>query len=113
MWDVAVFTKNRDRLLEGEVAQAFFKQVLAQAREAKLLSSEHFTVDGTLIEAWASHKSFKPNAVQLGVAGLTFSVPFETGDWVALLRDTEKAAFLRSERSERLEGRGPPAGMRA
>jgi len=45
--------------LEGEVAQAFFDQVLAQAAETKLLSSEHFTVDGTLIEAWASHKSFK------------------------------------------------------
>jgi hypothetical protein len=57
---VTVFTKNRDRLLQGEIAQAFFTQVLAQAREAKLLSSEHFTVDGTLIEAWASHKSFKP-----------------------------------------------------
>lgn len=60
VWDVTVFTKNRDRLLEGEIAQAFFEQVLAQAREANLLSSEHFTVDGTLIEAWASHKSFKP-----------------------------------------------------
>jgi len=59
VWDVTVFTKNRDRLLAGEVAQAFFDQVLAQARAAKLLSSEHFTVDGTLIEAWASHKSFK------------------------------------------------------
>jgi len=60
VWDVTVFTKNRDRLLQGEVASAFFEQVVAQAREAKLLSSEHFTVDGTLIEAWASHKSFKP-----------------------------------------------------
>ena len=59
VWDVTVFTKNRDRLLEGEVAQAFFDQVLAQARAAKLLSAEHFTVDGTLIEAWASHKSFQ------------------------------------------------------
>ena len=59
VWDVTVFTKNRDRLLEGEVAQAFFDQVLAQAGEAELLSSEHFTVDGTLIEAWASHKSLK------------------------------------------------------
>ena len=59
VWDVTVFTKNRDRLLEGEVAQAFFKQVLAQARAARLLSAEHFTVDGTLIEAWAGHKSFK------------------------------------------------------
>jgi transposase len=60
VWDVTVFTKNRDRLLEGEVARAFFEQVLAQARAARLLSAEHFTVDGTLIEAWASHKSFKP-----------------------------------------------------
>jgi transposase len=59
VWDVTVFTKNRDRLLEGDVAEAFFAQVLAQARAAKLLSDEHFTVDGTLIEAWAGHKSFR------------------------------------------------------
>ena len=59
VWDVTVFTKNRDRLLDGEIAQAFFEQVLQQARTAKLLSDEHFTVDGTLIEAWASHKSFR------------------------------------------------------
>ena len=59
IWDVTVFTKNRDRLLEGDVAHAFFDQVLAQAKTRKLLSDEHFTVDGTLIEAWAGHKSFK------------------------------------------------------
>ncbi len=59
VWDVTVFTKNRDRLLEGDVASAFFEQVLAQARAKKLLSDEHFTVDGTLIEAWAGQKSFK------------------------------------------------------
>jgi hypothetical protein len=51
--------KNRERLLEGDVATAFFDQVLAQARERELLSDEHFTVDGTLIEAWAGQKSFK------------------------------------------------------
>ncbi|MFO0699651.1 MAG: IS5 family transposase [Nitrospira sp.] len=62
VWDVTVFTKNRDRLLEGEVATAFFKQVLAQARAQRLLSDEHFTVDGTLIEAWAGQKSFKKKA---------------------------------------------------
>jgi transposase len=62
VWDVTVFTKNRDRLLEGEVATAFFEQVLAQARAQRLLSDEHFTVDGTLIEAWAGQKSFKPKA---------------------------------------------------
>jgi transposase len=59
MWDVTVFTKNRDRLLDGRIAQAFFDQVLQRARTAGLLSDDHFTVDGTLIEAWASHKSFK------------------------------------------------------
>lgn len=58
VWDVTVFTKNRDRLLAGEVATAFFEQVLAQAKTHRLLSEEHFTVDGTLIEAWAGQKSF-------------------------------------------------------
>jgi transposase len=59
VWDVSVFTKNRDRLLKGEVAAAFFEAVLAQAGARGLLSDEHFTVDGTLIEAWAGQKSFK------------------------------------------------------
>ena len=59
VWDPTVFSKNRERLLAGEVAQAFFEQVLAQARERGLLSDGHFTVDGTLIEAWAGLKSFK------------------------------------------------------
>lgn len=58
-WDPSTFSKNRERLLEGDVAPAFFEQVLAQARERNLLSDEHFTVDGTLIEAWAGQKSFK------------------------------------------------------
>ena len=60
VWDVTVFTKNRDRLLEGEVAEAFFRQVSDQARGAGLLSDEHFTVDGTLLEACAGQKSFRP-----------------------------------------------------
>jgi transposase len=59
VWVPTVFTKNRDRLLDGEIADLFFKQVLAVARENSLLSDEHFTVDGTLIEAWAGQKSFK------------------------------------------------------
>lgn len=62
VWDVTVFTKNRDRLLAGAVATAFFEQVLAQAKAHRLLSDEHFTVDGTLIEAWAGQKSFKQKA---------------------------------------------------
>ena len=59
VWDATVFTKNRERLLAGDIAQAFFARVLAQARQRGLLSDEHFTVDGTLIEAWASLKSFR------------------------------------------------------
>jgi len=59
VWDPTVFSKNRERLLAGEVAQMFFDQVLARARERELLSDDHFTVDGTLIEAWAGQKSFK------------------------------------------------------
>jgi transposase len=59
VWDVTVFTKNRERLLVGEVAQGFFTAVVEQAGARGLLSNEHFTVDGTLIEAWAGHKSFK------------------------------------------------------
>ena len=62
VWVPTTFTKNRDRLLEGDVARAFFDVVLAQAAEQRLLSSEHFSVDGTLVEAWASHKSFQPKS---------------------------------------------------
>ena len=58
-WDHSSFTKNRDRLLEGEIAAKFLQAVLAQPRVKRLLSSDHFSVDGTLIEAWASLKSFR------------------------------------------------------
>ena len=59
VWVATVFSKNRDRLLAGEIAEKFFAQVLEQARTNDLLSDEHFSVDGTLIEAWASQKSFQ------------------------------------------------------
>ena len=59
VWDVTVFTKNRNRLLEGEVAREFLVEVVKQAQATGLTSDEHFTVDGTLIEAWASLKSFQ------------------------------------------------------
>ena len=59
VWHPTVFTKNRDRLLEGAVSEEFFSLVVEQARAKKLLSDEHFTVDGTLIEAWAGQKSFQ------------------------------------------------------
>jgi transposase len=59
VWDETVFTKNRDRLLDGKIAELFFDQVLAQAEEHQLLSDEPFTVDGTMIEAWANRRSFQ------------------------------------------------------
>jgi len=59
VWDVTVFTKNRDRLLDGDVARELLAQVVGQARDNGLTSDEHFTVDGTLVEAWAGLKSFK------------------------------------------------------
>jgi transposase len=59
VWDATVFSKNRDRLLTGDIARAFFRAVRAEAEARDLTSDEHFTVDGTLLEAWASLKSFK------------------------------------------------------
>src|SRR6267154_3457276 len=60
VWDATTFTKNRDRLLEADVAKEFLARVVEQARVKGLTSDEHFTVDGTLVEAWASAKSFQP-----------------------------------------------------
>src|SRR5258708_39617253 len=59
VWDPTTFTKNRDRLLQADVAKEFLAQVVAKARQKGLTSDEHFTVDGTLLEAWASVKSFQ------------------------------------------------------
>ncbi|CAN5787644.1 hypothetical protein BH23GEM5_BH23GEM5_24100 [soil metagenome] len=60
VWTATTFSKNRDRLLGGEVAHAFFAAVVERARMRALLSADHFTVDGTLLEAWTSQKSFRP-----------------------------------------------------
>jgi transposase len=60
VWDATVYSKNRERLMGGDIARLFLEQIVAQARERGLTSDEHFSVDGTLIEAWASQKSFKP-----------------------------------------------------
>jgi transposase len=60
VWDVTVFTKNRERLLTGEIAAKFLRAILDQSPVSALLSDEHFSVDGTLIQAWASMKSFRP-----------------------------------------------------
>ena len=82
VWDATVFSKNRDRLIDGDIAQAFLGEVVNQARQQDLLSREHFTVDGTLLEAWASMKSYQkkedPPAKGSGTRGRT------------LLRDTHE-----------------------
>ena len=79
VWDATTFTKNRDRLLEGEVAVQFLAAVLSQDKVKRLLSSEHFTVDGTLLEAWASPKSFGrracPRATTRGTARANLPAP--------------------------------------
>jgi transposase len=84
VWDVTVFTKNRERLIEGEVAGQLLLAVVEQARAHQLLSEEHFTVDGTLIQAWASRRSFKkkddPPSQGTGARGRK------------LLRDTHESA---------------------
>ena len=65
-WDATTFTKNRDRLVEHEVARQFFEEVVRQAKKAERMSAEHFTFDGTLIEAWASLKSFRKKGEKPG-----------------------------------------------
>ena len=90
VWDVTVFTKNRERLLGGEIAEIFFQQVVGQARAQGLLSDKHFTVDGTLIEAWANRRSFHPK-----------DEPPERGSGYGgqkLLRDTHESGTDREAR---------------
>jgi transposase len=81
VWDASSFSKNRERLLAGEMAAKFFRAVVEQARAARLLSDERFTVDGTLIEAWASEKSYVPRIGPRGPRG-------SGEDGKFLLRDT-------------------------
>ncbi len=105
VWDVTVFTKNRDRVLGGEVAKVFFQEVLAEARRRSLLSDEHFTVDGTLIEAWASHKSFKPkDQSDSDEGGSNPSVDFRrqrrTNDTHASRTDPEARLYKKSKGAE-------------
>lgn len=90
VWDATVFSKNRDRLIEGEVAQRFFAEVREQLERSRLLSDEHFTVDGTMLEAWANRRSFreKPEPPQRG-----------SGDQgKRLLRDTHESTTDREAR---------------
>ena len=79
VWDHSTFSKNRDRLLDGDVAARFLAVVLAQPRVKRLLSSDHFSVDGTLIEAWASMKSVKPKEASSGGSDLSHRPPNDGG----------------------------------
>jgi len=97
VWDVTVFTKNRERLMAGEISQKFLQAVLQQA--GGLLSDEHFTVDGTLIEAWASRRSFqpKPDPPQRGTGARGRKLLRDTH---ASRTDPEARLFRRSQAAE-------------
>src|SRR5438874_13181123 len=97
VWDVTVFTKNRERLMAGEISPKFLQAVLRQAGE--LLSDEHFTVDGTLIEAWASRRSFEKKAdpPERGTGARGRKLLRDTHE---PQRDREARLFRRSEAGE-------------
>lgn len=108
-WDHSTYTKNRDRLLEHEVVRALFGQVMQQAKEAKLLSDEHFSVDGTLIRAWASHKSFvpkdgppPPSAGSRSNPEVDFKGKTRSNDTHASRSDPDARLFAKSNKQEAL-----------
>jgi Transposase DDE domain len=101
VWNHAVFSKNRERLLNEEIAEAFFQRVLKIAEP--YLSDEHFTVDGTLIEAWASHKSFRPKDQEPGASGggeANFHGETRRNDTHQSTTDPEAKLFKKSKGSE-------------
>lgn len=94
VWDASTFSKNRERLLEGDVAQRLLAAVVAQPRVRTLMSDEHFSIDGTLIQAWASHKSFQPKAGPGNDDGKGPPAPGRNGerDWHGQKRSNETHA---------------------
>jgi transposase len=102
VWDHAVFSKNRERLLNEEIAEGFFQRVLKRAQP--FLSDEHFTVDGTLIEAWASHKSFRPKEEEPGAGGGNGEVNFHgqrrSNDTHQSTTDSEARLYKKTKGSE-------------
>jgi transposase len=98
VWDVTVFTKNRDRLLNQDMARSFFRRVVAQARE--LMSDEHFTVDGTLIEAWASQKSFQRKDGKTDGDGSHFHGQRRKNDTHASKTDPDARLYRKSNGAE-------------
>ncbi len=98
IWDVTVFTKNRDRLLNQEIARSFFRRVVARAQD--LMSDEHFTVDGTLIEAWASQKSFQRKDGGTDGDGRNFRGEERKNDTHASKTDPEARLYRKSNTAE-------------
>ena len=98
-WDHSVFSKNRDRLLEGDIAAKFLAAVLAQPKVKKLLSTDHFSVDGTLIEAWASMKSVKPKD---GPRAKTRGMVGRTAGWWRRAQRAKRTSTARSDRTRRM-----------
>jgi transposase len=98
VWDATVYSKNRDRLLNQEVARAFFEQVKRQAVD--LMSDEHFTVDGTLIEAWASHKSFQRKDKGAAAGGRNFHGQERRNDSHQSKTDPEARLYRKSSGKE-------------
>jgi transposase len=98
VWDPTVFTKNRDRLLNQEIARSFFRRVVNRAQA--LMSDEHFTVDGTLIEAWASQKSFQRKDGGPGDAGRNFHKQERKNDTHASTTDPDARLYRRSDGKE-------------
>src|SRR5262245_24821162 len=98
IWDATVFTKNRDRLLNQEIARSFFRRVVERAHG--LMSDEHFTVDGTLIEAWASQKSFQRKDGKTDGDGTNFRGHTRTNDTHASTTDPDAKLYRKSNGAE-------------
>ena len=100
VWDPTVFTKNRERLQEGDVFQKFMVKLLEHEKIKPLLSDEHFSVDGTLIEAWASHKSFKPKQSKKGDDGSDFHGQIRKNDTHQSTTDPEAKLYRKADGRE-------------
>jgi transposase len=108
-WDHSTYTKNRDRLIEHEVVRSLFERVMQQAKDAQLLSDEHFSVDGTLIRAWASHKSFvskegppPPSSGSRCNPEVDFKGSKRSNDTHASTTDPDARLFAKSKKQESL-----------
>jgi transposase len=100
IWDATVFTKNRERLQQGDVFQRFMAKLLEHRKVKPLLSDEHFSVDGTLIEAWASHKSFKPKQAKKGDDGSNFHGQARKNDTHQSTTDPEAKLYRKADGRE-------------